>query len=221
METKEVIEVYPRLYHMAHADAWPGIQQHGLLSTSALLDLFEIKGDHRYAIEACRRPENVVIEHPVHGRAVIRDNKPISDSALARCLEGISPADYYCLLNSRVFFWLTEQRLRGLLNARAFKTHPNLVLTIDTASLIDKYEDKVTLSPINSGSTLYNPPKRGAFTFKRIGDYDFEYWRQKRSRQTAIAELAVDYAIPDITPLLLKAEIHDPDGSLSTLWTTR
>lgn len=187
METTKLVETYPRLYHMAHEDAWPGIQQHGLLSTSALLDLFEIEGNDRNAIEACRRPENVVIEHPMHGRAVIRDNKPISDSALARCLEGMSPADYYRLLNSRVFFWLTERRLRDLLTARAYRAHPNLILTIDTESLIAAYKAKVTLSPINSGSTLYSPPKRGAFTFKRIGDYDFEYWRQKRSKQTAIA----------------------------------
>jgi hypothetical protein len=27
--------LYPRLYHMAHEDAWPQIQRYGLLSTRA------------------------------------------------------------------------------------------------------------------------------------------------------------------------------------------
>jgi hypothetical protein len=42
---KDLIGRSPRLYHMAEADTWDSIREHGLLSTSALLDLFEIKGD--------------------------------------------------------------------------------------------------------------------------------------------------------------------------------
>jgi len=52
MDVSELIERYPRLYHATHMDAWPGIAAHGLLSTSALLDLFEIHGSRRFAIEA-------------------------------------------------------------------------------------------------------------------------------------------------------------------------
>lgn len=35
----ELAERYPRLFHMAAAGSWPSIERHGLLSTSALLDI--------------------------------------------------------------------------------------------------------------------------------------------------------------------------------------
>src|ERR1700728_2842755 len=91
MDVQELIDRYPRLYHTAHVDAWAGIQAHGLLSTTALLDLFEVCGHNRDLIESTRRPESVVIEHRRFGRAVIRDNKPITDGQLARCLTGMAP----------------------------------------------------------------------------------------------------------------------------------
>lgn len=79
---------YPRLYHMAEEGSWASIQQHGLLSTTALLDLLEVPEEQRYALEAQRRPESVPIHHPVHGTAWIRDNKPINETVLRRTLEG-------------------------------------------------------------------------------------------------------------------------------------
>ncbi len=50
---------------MAEADTWDSIRKNGLLSTSALLDLYEIKGAQRYAIESDHRPESIPISHPV------------------------------------------------------------------------------------------------------------------------------------------------------------
>lgn len=89
---------------MAEAHSWRLIAKFGLLSTSALLDLFEITGAERDAIESARRPESVAIHHPVHGTAWIRDNKPIIDSVLRRTLVGMTEAEFYRTLNGRVFF---------------------------------------------------------------------------------------------------------------------
>jgi hypothetical protein len=51
--TTEVIATrWPRLFHMAEAGSWLAIQRYGLLSTTALLDLFEITGDDRDSIES-------------------------------------------------------------------------------------------------------------------------------------------------------------------------
>ena len=44
---EEFVRRYPRLYHMAQVGSWPSIERNGLLSTSALLDLFQIKGEAR------------------------------------------------------------------------------------------------------------------------------------------------------------------------------
>ena len=52
MITEELIRYFPVLYHMANAGTWPSIRGRGLLSTSALLDLFEIRGQERERIES-------------------------------------------------------------------------------------------------------------------------------------------------------------------------
>jgi hypothetical protein len=215
MDVSELIATFPRLYHMAHADAWPGIQKHGLLSTAALLDLFEIREALRHQIESCRRPEFVALEHANHGRAVIRDNKPMDDAGLRRALTGATPEIWYKLLNQKVFFWVTEQRLTTLLNARAYKKSNHCVLTIDSAPLIRAYADKIWLCPMNSGCTKPVPHPRSLGTFSRIPVYPFEAWTKKRSGATkAVVELAVDYAIPDIGNFVLSAELRNGDKTI-------
>ena len=82
MKTERLISRYPTLYHMAEDGSWESIQRHGLLSTSALLDRFEIEDEQRFAVESARRPEFIRIEHPEYGTALVRDNKPMQEKAL-------------------------------------------------------------------------------------------------------------------------------------------
>ena len=65
---EELAELNPVLFHMAAEGSWPSIQQHGLLSTSALLDFFEIEGGEREKIEDRHRPKS----HPRHEPAPLR-----------------------------------------------------------------------------------------------------------------------------------------------------
>jgi hypothetical protein len=107
---------------MAEDGSWPGIRKHGLLSTSALLDLFDVTGSERSSIESERRLESVTLKHPVYGKAVVRDQKPLREGPLAKCLIGLTLQEWYETLNSRVFFWLTEERLKGLLMAIPYRS---------------------------------------------------------------------------------------------------
>ena len=218
MEEELLWQTYPRLFHMAAADSWPSVQQHGLLSTVALLDLFEITRAARTAIECEHRPQSVKVAHPMHGEAVIRDQKPMSDGALRKCLRGMSPSDWYRLLNRRVFFWLSETRLTRLLGARAYRNQDHCVLTLDTSSLVQAHGNSITLSAINSGSTIFNPQPRGLETFKPIPEYPFEEWRRRRNRENAIVELAVDYSVPSIVRHALVVEIRRGPRVIQTLW---
>ena len=84
MEVRQLASRYPVLYHMAEDGSWEGIQRLGLLSTSALLDRFEVGEGRRRRIESARRPEMEAIEHPEHGRAVIRDINPMQETVLER-----------------------------------------------------------------------------------------------------------------------------------------
>src|SRR5919202_441104 len=97
---EEPAATYPRLYHITSAGSWPNIQRHGLLSTEALLDLFNVDGAFRRNILGARRPECVPIAHPNHGRAIIRDQKPLIESRLRDVLQdGMTPCEWYTLLN--------------------------------------------------------------------------------------------------------------------------
>src|ERR1035438_2422697 len=175
MTVDELVLHYPRAFHMAESGTWGSIQRHGLLSTSALLDLFEIRGGRREQLESSRRAECQTITHPIHGSAVIRDQKVLSDSALAKCLEGATPRQWYELLNRKTFFWLHPERLRRLLEGRAYRGRKHCVLTVDTRRLIERNAERVTLSPINSGSTIWKPVPRSPAIFYQIQNFPFEH----------------------------------------------
>src|ERR1700730_4469935 len=96
---QEIVAGYPTLYHMTEEANVEGIRKRGLLSTSALLDLYEYSGTAREPIEARRRPSAITIMHPHYGAATIRDNAPLSDKLLARCLTDMSVEDWYRHLN--------------------------------------------------------------------------------------------------------------------------
>lgn len=195
MDLQRLISRYPTLYHMAEDKSWESIRRHGLLSTSALLDRFEVKGEERFAIESARRPEIVRVEHPEHGVALVRDNKPMQEKSLEKCLVGMTPREWYEHLNRRVFFWVEWKRLLRLLGARAYQDRPHLVLEVDTAELLDRHAERVTLSPINSGATFaMSPAPRGPDTFRRVADHP---------EDKPIVELSVDYAVPDIADFVL------------------
>lgn len=217
VKLEELVANYPLLFHMAEPRSWQSIQAHGLLSTSALLDLFEMKGYARHVLEAERRPDSVMIKHDVHGAATLRDNQPMSTKALERCLTDGTPSDWYRNLNGRVFFWLTRDRVEGLLEARAYRDRSHLVIAFHTERLVRAHLDEITLSPINSGSTLYNAQPRGSATFLRIADYPWAERRRLRGPKDAIAELTVTHAVHDAMDHVSAVHVHSPDGTIERL----
>jgi hypothetical protein len=197
---------YPRLWHMAEAGSWSSIRKRGLLSTTALLDLFEITGTRRLELESAHRPSSVTITHPTHGTAVIRDNIPLIEKVLARTLVGMTPREWYETLNKRVFFWVSEARLDKLRNAPAYRTREHDILVVDTATLLSRHIDQVTLSPMNSGATHPGAKyTRGIETFNPMGSYPWDV-RLKMNRYEPVVELAVSYAVPDIKTLVTSVE---------------
>jgi hypothetical protein len=217
ISAEQFVKYYPRLYHMAEANIWPSIRKHGLLSTTELLDLFEVNGKERRAIEEVHRPDSVTIRHEKHGTAVIRDQKPMREGALQKCLRGMSAQQWYKLLNGQVFFWVTAERVETLLNARAYRDHAHTVITVETGGLVSKYADRIFLSPINSGSTIYNPRERGCDTFRRFSDYPFEQRRALRGIANAVAECAVLRGVPDLRDFVMRVEHRQGSRTLEVL----
>jgi len=212
MLTQQLWEKYPQMFHMAEVGSWPSIQKHGLLSTSALLNLFEVSRKSRLAIETCRRPMPVTLTHPVYGTAVIRDQKPLSEKRLAKCLcDGITVKQWLKLLNGRVFFWLEEARLAKLRGAQAYRAQRQLVLTIDTRRLVEAHAARIFLTHMNTGATRPFAHKRGRDTFCTIENYQF----QKRRRAV---ELTVASEVHDVSKYVLKVEELGGNQPPATLW---
>lgn len=204
-------ELYPRLFHMAHDGAWPGIQRHGLLSTTALLDLFEIRGARRAALESERRLQSEEIAHPIHGRALLRDQKPLNEKKLAGALkDGLTVHDWYRLLNQKVFFWGPESRLGILRGAREYEAERQTILVVDTAKLIARHADQISLCHMNSGATQPMAFPRGINTFLPLEDYPLAARRQKSGIKGAVAEVTVLDSVPDIGDLVI--EVYDTGG---------
>ena len=218
-ELRELLDHCPRLYHMAERDSWSSIESEGLLSTSALLDMFSVLGSEREQIEARRRPASVTLSRSGQRQAVIRDQLPMDDKGLTRCLQdGLAPEDWYRLLNSKVFFWLTRGRLTQLLNAGTYRTVEHDVIEVDADKLVKDYRHKITLCPINSGCTKPYPRPRGYSTFLPIADYPYASWKAKRKRGERVVELAIDYAIPNIVDYAVRVTRMKGQEELSTLW---
>lgn len=219
MNIDDFIENYPTLYHMAELGSWENIQNHGLLSTSALLDLYQINGEERKAIESSHRPDCISISKDGLPTAIVRDQKPMSDSALKKVLlDNLTPSDWYRILNSKVFFWSSEQKVHVLLNARAYRNKPHDVITVDTAKLVELYRDRIVLCPYNSGSTIMNPVKRGLDLFQTIENHDYNRWKKKRGKAQAVTEVCVEGGVKNINQVVTKVRQMQQNTVLKILF---
>ncbi|MBY0282006.1 MAG: hypothetical protein K2W94_07625, partial [Alphaproteobacteria bacterium] len=181
MTPQELAEKHPCLYHVTEPGAWESIKKRGLLSTTHLLDLFEIKGQQRQEIEERRRPTTIQLEHPIHGSVIINDNIPLSEKALLNCLDDhLIPSEWLRILNERVFFWASKEGLDRLLGARLNRGRAREILVVDTLSLVKAHVDQVELCPINSGATIRKAARRGLETFTPLSRYTFKEWSKLR-----------------------------------------
>ena len=200
----ELARHYPCLYHMADIGSWAGIREHGLLSTVSLLDLYETADDVRDAILANQRTGPMSIEHALHGKAIIRDQKPLSRSKLERALKGCSFREWLEMLNSRVFFWLNRERLQTLMCAREYCRDTHVVLILDTLRLATDFKESITLAPMNTGNTRPFAHERGLQTFSRMESYPFKD-RLRRGPYYTVVELAVEVGVPNIMDYVVEA----------------
>ena len=206
----------PTLYHLTQVENWPSIQQYGLLSTQALLDLVRLSDAERKCVENQHRAQRVMLPNGV----MISDQKPMPPTALARCLHSVTPEQWYALLNSKVFFWPDIERLHRL--RRVYRMQSQIVMVIDTERLLARHAERVALTPINTGNARRQPAIRGPHTFVPYTTWLESSWNSEtealhtrpRSRTHKPAELAVSYAVPDVMDCLIKVQHLGPQESL-------
>lgn len=214
MQLEKLIQRYPYLYHMAEVGMWPSIQRRGLLSTSASLDVLGIAGAQRIALESVFRPEMSHLRPGAPDNIVLRDQRPMPPSRLLQALpDGVTTEQWYRLINSKVFFWVSSERLGRLL--RSYGTSQHDVLRIDTASLLGAHHARTWLCHMNSGNTLPIPHYRDESIFKRVPDYPVN---GAGNPVKEVVELVVDYAIPDIAHHVVDVTRVQGDQDLGVIW---
>jgi hypothetical protein len=222
MTIEELTAFYPRAYHMAEFGTWDSIKEYGLLSTSALLDLFKVTGDRRLELESNHRPKSETIIHPINcSSAVVRDQKVLRVSALEKCLSGATLREWYELLNGKTFFWVHQNRLIKLLKGREYRNRQHCVITVDTAKLLQSHSSRARLSPINSGSTIFRPVKRSPAIFYTISEFPFHDRRATRSLENTVVELAIQYSVPNIENVSILVEHWKGDKVVETVWNCK
>lgn len=205
MTPEQLVEHSPRLYHLTPTPHIESIRQHGLLSTSALLDRFGVSGDDRERLEAARRARPKAFEHPAWGRVVLRDQHPLTAAGLRRARAGsMSVEEWLRLINSRVFFFPSHERLDRL--ASAYAGEDQSVLVIDTDHLLRRHVEGVEISHMNTGATAPVAHPRGSDTFRPLHEYPFDERRRKYGRTRAFAEVVIRWAVPDIDASLI--DVH-------------
>jgi len=202
MDVEKLIELYPKLYHMAEAGSWPSIRKRGLMSASAVLDHFGLKGRNRRPYECEQRTSKMAVLPGQPDEIVLRDQKPMPPDRLVKALiDGSTPDDWYQLINEKVFFWAEEHRLLRLLGAREYRHLEHDVLTIDSAPFVRAYADQIWLCHMNSGNTWPMPHARGVDVFKRIPCYP----SNTRGNPTKpVVELVVDHCVPNISRFVIE-----------------
>jgi hypothetical protein len=198
VEPTELIEKYPRLFHMASAAAWPSIQERGLLTTEQLVDQYGVTGPRRESILTRVRPTNVVLRRDPLPEVVIRDQKPMKflDEKIE---DGSTTELFLAAINARVFFWPSFERLSRLLGAQEYRHRPQVILHIDTARLLERHGGRVELCRFNSGAiTQKNHPARGHRSWMPIVDYPYQEYRRRHGAARALAEVTVRGGVPDV-----------------------
>jgi hypothetical protein len=192
MTPEELAKRHPKLYPITEPGAWSSIKRHGLLSTSRLLDLFEIETSQRIVLETTRRAISVPLHNPRYESIILNDQQPLREESLKNCLDdNLKPEEWLKLLNGRVFFWPSEENLHRHLNARLNRTRSREIIIIDTLSLAKVHAENIELCPINSGVTFRKTARRGKNTFTPLLKYSYAEWSKMRGQRDKIQEVTI------------------------------
>ena len=204
-----------QVYHLVEAANWSSVQRHGLLSTQDLLRLTGLSPTVRKRISTTQRLQHTALSDGIS----IRDQVPMPADALRKCLIGMTPAEWYSLLNGMVFFWCDRERLNRQL--RACGGRPQIVLTLDTKGLLARHAQRVAMTPFNTGNARRKPAIRGWATFVPYATWLASAWRseaealgiRERPSSHAPVELTVAGAVRDIAEFISNIEHVHVDGS--------
>lgn len=191
-------------FHIADAENWLSIQRSGLFSASRLIARDRLEEDAALPFAGHR-----ATGMRLPSGALIRDQSPMPPEALRRCLDpGLTPRDWYDLVNSKVYFWLDQDRLDRHLAACGARAQ--ILVAVDLPALLERHGDAAFLTPFNVGNARRRPASRGRRSFVPFAAWLEDRWlseaepgRPPRPRSHPPAEIAIEGAVPNLMDFVL------------------
>ncbi len=118
----------------------------------------------------------------------------------------ISVQEWLDLLDSLVFLWPTNKRVRTLLANPAYARRDHDVVVVDATRLIERNGSRLLLSPLNSGATRSVEHKRGRDTFRPISDDDIGVRLRQGRADRAVAEITARRGLEDLNEFVIRIE---------------
>ncbi len=81
------------------------------------------------------------------------------------------------------------------------------VLVYDTARIVGAYADRIRLTGMNTGSTIFpNAPQRGSETFTTIEDFPFDERANSKALEDNVVELCVLGGVDGVDEAVIRVE---------------
>lgn len=191
-------------YHFVEPANLASIKRHGLLSTERLLEMSGLNKKEKHAFLETHRPGSVTLKSGI----VIRGQEPMPPNVLAPALrDGMTPADWYRLLNGFVFLWTNQERVDR--HQLAFKGRPQKLLVFDAKLLLENLSRDLYVSPINSGNAMRKAAPRSSKLFVPYHVWLKRGWAEiggfKRAASSLPAEVIAKGHLP-LEPYLIRIE---------------
>ena len=149
------------------------------------------------------------------GTAVVITENRLSCAKLSDALDDdLTPSDWLKMLNNRVFFWPSPHFGEQHLNSRLKLGFACEWQVYDTLRLLRPVWARAEIAPINTGSTLRKPARRGLATFAPLDGLDYPAWRKSRGNASPdmIKEVTVRGSLAHAGTALLSTEPAAPTG---------
>jgi hypothetical protein len=166
MEFNELVRRYEYVWHVTYAGAWPSIHEYGFCPAADLL-----RQSGRSDQVGVFRPACVSVAIDDGANATIRDQVR-SRRDVGASVDGFDEADWWTLINARVYFFAREEHAIELRDKYLARGEPQDVIKIRTRALEESVA-ALEVATVNAGVFPRLVGKtRGAGTFIGLPDFD-------------------------------------------------
>lgn len=200
MDLRQLATKFPKLWHVTFAGGWAGIHRNRLLRA------VDVDPTHAASI----RPEPQVVQWD-HGGAIVLRDQVRSRTDPPASLDGVSPSQWWRLINGRVYFFPREADAERLVTAYLSKRRPQEVIKFRTTPALEDVATSVEVATVNAGVfPRHSGPSRGQATFVPLGQFPHT--------QVSAMEITVIERVPVRSRAVISVVRWDPDGARTRLF---